>query len=76
MTERVVTAPGWGRVGTLTPPGRVVEQGTVIGVLREQGALVPLVASTAGVLMGWLVLEGERVPPGRPLARIRILDRD
>ena len=72
MEERVVVAPSWGRLHGLRKPGNPVRRGAPIARLVEAGRETPLVASHQGTLMGWLVLDGERVRPGTALARIRV----
>lgn len=73
IAERVVIAPSWGRIRRAMAEDEQVAAGAPVGTLVERGAETVLVAPCAGVLVGWLVMEGERVPPGRPLARIRVL---
>lgn len=69
VRERLIVSPGWGRVrrGVLETGDRV-EQGMVIGHVVEAHEQCPLVAHVAGSFAGWLVWEGERVPPGRAIA--------
>ena len=75
MEERVVVAPSWGRIHELSAAGERVRRGSPIGRLVEVGRETPLVASHHGTLLGWLVLDGERVKPGTPLARIWVGER-
>jgi hypothetical protein len=73
--ERLIIAPGWGRVsqGNLET-GTSVEEGAVIGRLLEGGKETPLTTSWEGAFAGWLVQEGDRVPPGRAIARLRLAE--
>ncbi len=69
MEERVVVSPGWGRIKpqALTR-GQRVEMGEVIGWILEGGRELPLRSHARGPFLRWLVREGERVPPGSPVA--------
>ncbi|GAC1322937.1 MAG: ACP S-malonyltransferase [Mycobacteriales bacterium] len=68
---RVVVAPA---AGTFHPegtnPGASVDAGTVLGTLRGRRDTSPVTAAYAGVLVEWLVEEGDPVSPGQPLARL------
>lgn len=77
ITERFVVAPAWGRIqsGALTE-GEVVECGSVVGHVRENGHKLPLVAHIRAAFVSWLVSEGERVGPGTPVAVLRAIEGD
>jgi len=68
---RVVVAPA---AGTFHPdgatPGASVDAGAVLGQLRGRRDTSPVTASYGGVLVEWLVEEGDPVSPGQPLARL------
>lgn len=73
IAERIVVSPAWGRlhVEPLTE-GQLLEKGAVIGRLREAGREIPLVCHAEAIFLAWLADEGERVPPGRRVARLRL----
>jgi hypothetical protein len=71
MSERLIVSPTWGRLeGRPILKGQQIEQGAVIGHIVENAERAPLLSHTSGVFLGWMASEGERVPPGRPLARV------
>jgi biotin carboxyl carrier protein len=70
--EHLVVSPGWGRFGAQPiVEGAGVTQGTLLGTVTLGGKETPVLAPASGTLVAWLVWEGERVSPGRPLARLR-----
>jgi HprK-related kinase A len=72
MGERLVVSPGWGRFRAEdVGEGGAVERGSRLGTVILAGRETPVVAPVSGTLVAWLVWEGERVAPGRPLARLR-----
>lgn len=75
ISERLIVSPCWGRLDTepLTE-GEPVEEGSIIGRLHEGGHTIPLVCHTRSVFVAWLALNGERVPPGRRLACVRLAE--
>jgi multidrug efflux pump subunit AcrA (membrane-fusion protein) len=74
IRERIVVAPHWGRVLTDLREGWDVDKDTVLGRLQEQGTETLIVAPLKAVLIRWLVREGERVAPGRPVVLLLSLD--
>jgi hypothetical protein len=75
IAERIVVAPAWGRVQKRPlSEGQWIEEGSVIGYIRENGDQVPLVCHGSSVFVTWLAHENERVPPGRALARLRTVE--
>jgi hypothetical protein len=72
ISELLVVAPVWGRLQKrpLTE-GQLLEEGSVIGCIREDGTEFPLVCHGSSMFVSWLAYENERVPPGRALARLR-----
>jgi len=68
-TERMVVSPA---AGVFTPatdlaPGFVLSPGTVLGLVGEQEVRSPF----AGILVGVLAVEGERVTTSQPIAWLR-----
>lgn len=75
IRERVVVAAQWGRVhAEVVDQGHRVEPGTILGQLLERGIVTQVVAPVRAVFLGWFVREGERVPPGSPLALLLSVD--
>lgn len=71
IDERLVVAPCWGRVeGGSVRPGQQVAEGSLIGNLHEHGESYPLVAHCHGFFVGWIAEDGERVSPGKAVARL------
>ena len=73
--DRLVIAPAWGH---LSPEplaiGQVVEEGAIIGTVQEGAREVPIVSPVRGLFVAWVVLEGERVAPRKPVAWLRLAD--
>jgi biotin carboxyl carrier protein len=75
IREKLVVARSWGRLQEAdVSEGVRVEAGTILGQLWEQGAATFVVAPMAAVFLRWLVRDGERVAPGRPLALLLSMD--
>jgi hypothetical protein len=73
MSERLIVSPRWGRIRhSEMTEGQAVERGGVIGHVKEAGDEVPLLSHVAGFFAGWLVFDGDRVSPGKALARVRL----
>lgn len=73
ISERLIVSPCWGRLDTEPlSEGETVEEGSVIGRLYEGGRVIPLVCHTRSVFLAWLAFDGERVPPGRRVARLAV----
>jgi biotin carboxyl carrier protein len=72
VVERVIVAPATGvfrrRDGRGGSCGDVIRRGDVIGALQSLGVSTQIHSPFEGVLAGLLVLEGERVRPGQPVA--------
>lgn len=75
IAERLVISPGWGRIraGSIEA-GQQIDEGGEIARLSEGGRDVALVAHCRGSFLGWLVQDGDRVSPGRAIARLRFAD--
>jgi [acyl-carrier-protein] S-malonyltransferase len=68
---RMVVAPVGGTVHrTEIAEGSPVDAGTELGVVVSRQGEQPVLASYAGVLVEWLVEDGDPVSPGDPLARL------
>ncbi|MGH2746799.1 MAG: hypothetical protein ACRDKB_02595 [Actinomycetota bacterium] len=73
ISERLIVSPCWGRLDPEPlSEGETVEEGSVIGRLYEGGRVIPLVCHTRSVFLAWLAFDGERVPPGRRVARLAV----
>jgi hypothetical protein len=71
MGERLIVAPAWGRVQPRPLiEGQTIEEGAVIGLLREGNACMPLVCHVHSIFLSWLISDGERVHPGKAVARL------
>jgi biotin carboxyl carrier protein len=71
IPDRLVVSPGLGRFHRLDlEEGQQVEEGVLLGHIRENGLVQPVVARVAGTFVAWMVSEGERVRAGVPLARL------
>jgi biotin carboxyl carrier protein len=76
VPERLIVAPAGGVFRSLpaeavTAEGEIVEAGQAIGVVERLADGVTVVSPHAGLLMGVLVLPGERVRELQPLAWVR-----
>jgi len=75
IRERLVVAPSWGRLRAGgVAPGDLVNEGDVIGVLREGGQDSPLVCHSKAHFITWSAKPGRRVAPGTQLAVLRAVD--
>lgn len=73
IDERLVVAPSAGRFApSLTKPGAVVEIGESIGLVESRDARCVVGSPFRGSLLGLLVVRGERVRKGQPVARLRV----
>ena len=76
LPERVVIAPSGGRVA-LPPTGSRAEQGEFVlmgesvATVRVGGSEVPVRTAFRGWLMGFLVLDGQPIRGGDPVAWLR-----
>jgi [acyl-carrier-protein] S-malonyltransferase len=67
---RVVVAPSAGTLSLSATEGTTIAPGAVIGELTNRDKRDVVVAVNGGVLVEWLVVEGDPVSPGQPLARL------
>jgi biotin carboxyl carrier protein len=73
IEERLVVSPGWGRLRPASvAAGEMVEEGTVLGHLDVGNGQIPIISHVQGIFVAWLAWGGERVPPGRALARLTV----
>jgi biotin carboxyl carrier protein len=71
IPDRLVVSPGLGRFHRLDlEEGQVIKEGVLLGHIRENGLVEPVIARVGGAFVAWMVSEGERVHPGEPLARL------
>jgi len=78
VLERVVVAPSRGvfsptNTDEVTSEGDYVEAGQTIGQIESSGHVVPVCTPFAGMLMGMLAHEGERLREGEPVAWLRVV---
>lgn len=76
MLERVVVSPATGKFHphppeTFTTEGEWVNQGQVLGEIRNGGEAVPVVSAFTGWMMGMLAIPGQPVRTGDQLFWIR-----
>jgi hypothetical protein len=72
ISERLVVSPRYGRFhGEPIEGGRTLPMGSVLGRVTQAGEQALITSPLRAVFMGWLVFEGERVWPGRPLVLLR-----
>jgi len=76
VLERLIVAPTTGVFRPLDchrqSRGDVIKRGDVIGALLSLGVSTPIQSPFEGRLVGLLVVEGERVRPGQPVAWMRV----
>lgn len=79
VTERLVLSPVTGRFvvdgdGHAGPAaaGDIVLAGASVGAVVGSGQRTPVTTAFAGVLVGLLAIEGERVREGQPIAWMRV----
>jgi biotin carboxyl carrier protein len=71
IPERIVVSPGLGRFNPVfLEKGQQIKEGVLLGDIRENGRVEPVVARVGGTFLAWMVSEGKRVHPGEPLARL------
>lgn len=69
--ERLLVAPAPGVIHRRrVRVGRHLDPGVVLADLRSDGATIKVGSPVRGTFVNWVVDEGERVNPGRVLARI------
>jgi ferric-dicitrate binding protein FerR (iron transport regulator) len=76
LSERVVIAPSSGRValppaGSRAEEGEFVLSGESLATVRVGDGEVPVRTAFRGWLMGFLVLDGQPIRPGEPVAWLR-----
>lgn len=76
VDERLVLAPALGVVRWLDPEvvtteGEVVAEGQIIAMIESSGESVEVRSAFGGFMMGLLVVAGERVRKGQPVAWLR-----
>lgn len=75
ISERLVISPVWGRFHRAhMEEGHTLRRGELIGRVVLASKEVRLVSPMRAVFLGWLVLDGERVSPGRPVVWLRAAD--
>jgi hypothetical protein len=76
MSERLVVSPVWGRFHKepLEEGTGLAESAPLARVIEHGGKDFVLVVPAAAVLVAWLAFEGERVWPGMPIARVRLVE--
>jgi hypothetical protein len=73
IEERLIVSPGWGRLRPSdVSSGQVVEVGMILGHLDDGIGQIPILSHVQGIFLAWIVWGGERVPPGRALARLSV----
>jgi [acyl-carrier-protein] S-malonyltransferase len=74
--ERLIVAPSTGVFRPLAGPGRKpgtpIDRGDIIGEVRSLGVSTAVRSPFAGVLVGLLAVDGQRLRPGQPVAWIRV----
>jgi biotin carboxyl carrier protein len=76
LSERVVVSPSAGRVAlppaaTRTVEGEFVLRGDHVAVIRVGDREIPVRTQFRGWMMGFLVLDGQPIHPGDPIAWLR-----
>jgi hypothetical protein len=77
IPERVIVAPiigtlRWLRGDSNCNDGRRINRGDVIGVVHWRGGSTPVRSPFAGLLLGVLAEDGQRVRAGQPVAWLRV----
>lgn len=68
---RMLVAPSKGTIRVVDlPEGTVLEPGTAVGTLVTSRDEQPVVAPHGGIVVEWLVEDGDPVSPGQPLIRL------
>jgi biotin carboxyl carrier protein len=71
IPERIVVSPSLGRFHPVyLEEGQQIKEGVLLGDIREDGRVEPVVARVGGTFLAWMVSDGKRVHPGEPLARL------
>jgi multidrug resistance efflux pump len=73
--DRIVVAPSYGTFqsaapSTVTAEGEWVEAGQIIGEITGSGSVTQVRSPFRGCLVAFLVQDGDRVQPGKPLAHL------
>jgi [acyl-carrier-protein] S-malonyltransferase len=71
-TWRVIVAPAKGifRAETITDVGAALEPSALVGTLHSARSQTPITATHGGIILEWLVHDGDPVSPGQPLIRL------
>ena len=70
--DRLVIAPAWGHFAREPlNEGQIVEEGAVIGRVRDGRREVPIVCPARGAFVAWVAREGEAIAPRKPVAWLR-----
>lgn len=68
---RMLVAPSKGTIRVVDlPEGTMIEPGTAVGTLVTSRDEQPVVAPHGGIVVEWLVEDGDPVSPGQPLIRL------
>jgi [acyl-carrier-protein] S-malonyltransferase len=67
---RVVVAPSGGIFTSSVAEGTEVAPGAVIGELVNRDKRDTVTAANGGVVIEWLIVDGDPVSPGQPLVRL------
>lgn len=75
VPHRIVVAPVYGTfiatpAATITAEGEWVERGQIVGEITTSSAVVAVTSPFRGCLVAYLVEDGDRVQPGKPLVHI------
>jgi [acyl-carrier-protein] S-malonyltransferase len=71
-TWRVIVAPAKGvfRTETIPDVGTALEPKSLVGTLHSARNQTPITATHGGIILEWLVHDGDPVSPGQPLIRL------
>jgi len=71
-TWRLLVSPikGAFRMGAVITPGDTVAVNTTVGTVETLRETIPVVAPHGGVVVEWLVEDGDPVAPGQPILRL------
>jgi [acyl-carrier-protein] S-malonyltransferase len=67
---RVVVAPSAGTFTASVAEGAEVPPGAIIGELVNRDKRESVIAANGGVVIEWLLVDGDPVTPGQPLVRL------
>ncbi|MFN2545272.1 MAG: hypothetical protein ABR600_11995 [Actinomycetota bacterium] len=77
LPERVLVSPSGGRVELVTDETRaegefVLTGDSIAAIRRGDGEQIPVRSAFPGWVMGYLVLDGQPIDPGDPVAWLRV----